>query len=1601
MFISRLESVGEIAPYRNVIPLTRSTVQLRRSDHAAGQTYWEWLPENDISIKVTGPARYALEHRFVYPETESKITQTYRIHVSLDDEYYQTMAFETAVDSVAPIYVNWRKQVIGRLETGYIDIPAGEHLLKLDSTARLYGRLLLHAQSDYLLPSLNQPAIAAVDVTKQMRNTPKESSWLLDQTQIEQVVTALAASPSEQAHLAQHVSRDNRYRDGGMQASMLMQNQASKLMQDAEVQNIANRTRQSHTFYRDILPVNKIREDPQSFNWFITRRLHKLGGQGRQPIGNKQHEQDLLRQLGSGFFIDLPDYSTQLETRNQKTLLALPCDTVNCYNLPVRSEPGLLRVVTDLDASMQGATFMIQFEDNPPVSMYIDAQTILADEEYISNSVEAGLRSLQKKNFVLQDVSASSMIQVGEFEFVVPTAVRQVRLWRSDHKLGKVKVALQYRASKRFILSETEYLEMVRRLTEPDTAYDQFLRAHNQTSTVTPHENELNNHWLPLLRFLRSEHQAYTNGVTASIQPVNVTPLSQTKLEQLRMQALMMQNQQQWLVALELWTQILHGSDGLQAIQRQAKLGRIEALQHLGAHFFMEQQLRGLLFHSKDHLLQDAVFKKLVDYYRGIEDIERLQQLLAAVTYTNPTTEYLSHLSQVLLENGRYDMALMVGLIVPLAEQPVNSVLHAAFRLGWWQVYESLLAQITDEQTKHFWRAQRSIEQGNHSVALEQFGLAGEFGAAWFDTLKEGLSIRQQIISRDFEPEELSLRWQRWQTQYPGPFNWHEAKHLISDYAGAVSIYNQARDTYFHTFKSDSYKVVKLRFAGPIKLRIEARPIHTGEATIPVSGMEGWLHVRGQDGLRIVPITQNLPVSRLSVVGDESLGVGSRVSDIFSFGPGLHEIEVSAPDLPVLVRVFEERPEFDLGVLPRLNVEVMENYFGPFEMTPAMDALVDYEAEPNTLLWSEAMLLAQGKIEAAIKLYSGQGKQSVARKMTLLLWLAEQVPERYSEILALGEALAFAHTDDPYVMQLLRRLSRNSEWLPISNIQTSAGLRFIEVNNWQPENPAMRIRKTLLSPLRKSEQIISGTNHLVVGMNNLQTAEFEVTLLQEDVQYLVSAPMIVFYQIDNSEPVFIQLTPQEPQQIIKISIPEGEHTLRFGIDAPVTNQFLRVHLKERGGEVLVRSLERAYHVATQQRPIEIGMAGPAWLRIDKLQEGVNFTQFHYVETGWQKISVKPDKTEKESLVRIAQKIAGPKQPPIPNRQFNTPIDSLPLPRLNIQLHKQSDEVVLHDGFSLGGQEDGSWSINFAGVSRRNFGDVIGNNQSERFFESSLTHRYYHENSRIYFKTDLLGRSRERGEPTFGIKESIFYQPLWAPVNFKLDGSLYTQQFRQVNDKDSEWTGFVQASVSQRREISPKTWHVPELSYFYRALSLDANTGDNPRLDQDIFTQYKADHLRGLRISETFLHRPWLDTLWHSNVSVVTNENGNVINPDHIRASAGWRQLIGGFEFDARYQFLQFFSDKHRNNNFKRHSFMTSLSFNQWRFNQQRVEIGIKYRRDFDISSDNGLLYLSWHFGRGRMYRDFLPGEINFKNVRQLNIPHQINNSIKPVNSHGD
>jgi len=340
--------------------------------------------------------------------------------------------------------------------------------------------------------------------------------------------------------------------------------------------------------------------------------------------------------------------------------------------------------------------------------------------------------------------------------------------------------------------------------------------------------------------------------------------------------------------------------------------------------------------------------------------------------------------------------------------------------------------------------------------------------------------------------------------------------------------------------------------------------------------------------------------------------------------------------------------------------------------------------------------------------------------------------------------------------------------------------------------------------------------------------------------------------------------------------------------------------------------------------------------------------------------------------------------------------------------------MLQDGFDLGGQEDGTWSLTGSFNNRRDVIENTGGAGLERFLEVDLTHRYYDENRRSYFKTEMLGRTRQNGGPTLGVRELIDFRPIWAPVTFKLEGSFYAQnpglmnvsdtQWRTLDSalwegglKSVEWAALLRGSISQKRDIDPKTWHLPEIALFQRKMSLnDAQGYDGKNLDQDVFTQYKADHRHGLSLGDTLTHRPWLDTLWQVNLSTHSNKDWNVFKPDHITFGAGWKQLLGEFEVNLDYQMNRLFADENRMGTVNRKSIILDVNWQHWRVNQQRFEVGLKLRRDIETSAGSGMLYFSWHFGHGSMYKDFRPGEVDFLDIRQRRIPQEMNNSIKDV-----
>ncbi len=76
--------------------------------------------------------------------------------------------------------------------------------------------------------------------------------------------------------------------------------------------------------------------------------------------------------------------------------------------------------------------------------------------------------------------------------------------------------------------------------------------------------------------------------------------------------------------------------------------------------------------------------------------------------------------------------------------------------------------------------------------------------------------------------------------------------------------------------------------------------------------------------------------------------------------------------------------------------------------------------------------------------------------------------------------------------------------------------------------------------------------------------------------------------------------------------------------------------------------------------------------------------------------------------------------------------------------------------------------------------------------------------------------------------------------------------------------------------------------------------------------------------------------------------------------------------------------------------MLEARWEHWRPLRQRLEIRLRTRYDLR-SGDLGLLLgFSWHTGAGRAYRDFRPGAIPFRRLRQYRIPKRRTNRLKYV-----
>lgn len=1718
LFISRRDALPHIAPYRRLVkplesvgsvgsvgsgdtaslrpgeepaaqrerPKAQSAtreVHLRADDEPTSQPFWRLEAQPATRFQVRGPVRLALEHRLRYPPPETETRQGYRVYARLDGRPWQVLEFVSGLDTRQAVWVDHCAESLGRAQTGYLEIPDGQHELMLESTHPLYARLLAQAVPDYLLPSLNAPTLTAVQA-RDLHPVEHGSIWDLGPAQLARPLNQLTLAEEERTAL--RLGRDNTYRNGGLIAAMALRRSALAHREDPTLTNGARDLAGKFTFYRNLLPAGKPSTTPQRVVWSSEPQLLALEDRARARVIAQRFDESLLDALSKSYFIELPA-GGELE-----------------YQLPERDGPGLLRLAVDTPELTAANTFWIRYDDQPWQPLHVVAPE-LAERSFLPGVGETAVAVLGRQHGQAAATtltapfaalhSPAPLVRTAMVETPLPADARRVRLHGGDRPLP---VALQYSASRTYALSEAEYLEAARRL-GPEPVFGQFKELLHAAFEIQEHPTppatptieardahlELDNHWLPLTRWLRelAKRQIGTLVRDPSGPAPTAAPTTASRARRA-------EDAGAALPAIELWSQLARAPTA--PLRAAALSGQTRTLGRLNEESMAELLLRGAIRHETDAGVRDWAVAELLRRYRAAGDEDNLLTLTALAAAQNSQPQRLRDWVSVLLEQNEPHYALMVALAMPPADWPAADVARAAYVLGWTRVLDLAIERLPDAAQQALWRGYRAQRLGDYPGAEASWRKAGAPGQALAQALTQGLAIRRRLASGgDATTRERAVTdWNQWRMHHPGPWVWQLADDLIEDHAGTLQLYSAERNLYAQGYRAETQRPLRLAVYGPTRVRIRARVVHPAGTPLDTPPVDDWLLVRDGDHVERMPMTDDRPSQNFTIVG--GAGVPGREVDLdYSVGAGLHLLEVTGRQRPLVAEVDSWRPEEPLLVLPELTPLAVaaavlthnEQRAPTVDPGPACGETGEHTSPHDPLAHTllPVRTIAECRVDnprlpitapprpqdalvrpTLLRLSALEPRgltwplppptpeQELRARLIALLWEVEEDPSRLAPQLPHAEQAVAAQPGVPGVEALMRRMRARADWEPVASITQSAGLRAMQLLGWQPETPSLRVRSALATPVSPDEQVLAGTEQLGLLIANPTPSHLRIELQTTDVRYLPAQPLTVWQRLDDRPEQRLTLSPAAPTGALALDIPPGQHVLHLGIVAPLANQFLRVRVAEqRDGATrpVTGDLKRYFHVATAAEPLRLRVEGPAWTRIDEWRDGSLDTRYRYFGDGVHDLELKPAPGQTEALLRVHRQVvravARETSPPRVVQVVPGVIATAPV---TVPTAVVPQRLATLDRYPLGNQQRGTWSVGttFAHAlpnpGQSQYGGAVlvpavpavppqgpfaaaqaaaaaaaaacGNQGGaacamqnlvplaqrtapipDNYVELFGTWRKHVPWRNDYYQVDILERTHEHGSPTIGARLYWHHQTDWQQVSFRLGWEGYAQQSRAMG-----WNSTVLGEITQTRELGPKTAHRPSLSFFNTVLQQQRGWVYRPGyIDDDVFSPFKYFHPRGLVLADTLTHRPWLDTLWQFSAGVTSDEKWNLFDPEQAGAKVAWKQLFGELEAELAYQYVHYVGQGHHNWNrtqsAQRDALLGNLNWDHTWGGKGMLRANLALQYSLYFRQLGAWLSFEWFPDHGRGYRDFRPGQVEFRDLRERRLPLDFNDQL--------
>jgi len=1592
LFLSREEYIDDIAPYRDFIELPLERVRIQQRDKLPSEDFYLLTPHKPVSIKIEGGAGFLLESRLPYSPYDGGRIQPYHIEIRLDGILFQSLDHESLPVLTTPVYVNGEEAVVGRIQKGSLNIPEGRHEMEIESDAFLYIRLMRRDEPDYLL-STNEPRITARDIRIEgVAPVLRESLWGINEYDTTRLIDRLTPPIAEL--IANNLIKDNSLHEGSIAGVMLLRNSA---MDDLEVEGAARLSYLSHTFYRDLLPQGCLKGCSSRFLYF-TAPLLKNPRQPEEAVLHTWHLEEIIKNLPSSIFTTLTPETTLV------------------YHLPERPSPSFLRLIVDKETA-PSAEFLIGFDDAEPARVRLITDESLREDDFMVSETEGALRFLSTLPYHFREPTISGrfstlrtpapLIDAGYIDLLLPRGIKSVRLWSEGDTTPLV--ALQYRTSREYHLSQSAFLSYIKSMTSRHNLIISLLRdGEGAISDIKDKEewgfpfvykvregDTLEKIFLDVMNIRIGE--VYNRGyierfslMNPDIEDINKLPPGKEIYLPVRLMSM------DDVMKVEVINDILpfyylvkaSATDFVATVRQQGnepaiahadsshsdETGLLQAdrLMAEGEYFLMENLLKGLFIYSPQEEIRKSAFDRLSTYYKEVDDVEGLMGLFSFSLLREPDLEKIPEFLKILLEEGEYEMLLKVGLLLPDGVQPIELLLRACIEQSWWYAFDTLIEQIASDEERRLWMAKRMLKEGRLEEALGLLQVAGEEGRRWYKWMTDADAIYKDIT--ECKDKGVIGRWAEWEANHPGASKWRLADELLRDSAGGISLYNRARNIYSRFFISKDTERARLVVYGPSSLRIEVRPLHAPDTMSPLNG---WIELNDNGLISYYPIINNTPSDALTIPWDDKSLPGKKLMLAYDVSKGPHILEIYSREVPLLIKVYEIEPELRIPILPPVNDDTITALISGCE--GRFDGISAQFTEGF-----EPMLVEVGDIK----------NREIVYKMVRLLWDAEHNPERFGNNLVKAEALSLKNRHIPTIKTLFSRFYKKTTLLPFHGIIESAGIRLINTTIDSYTVPEMRIRASMLSPLMPGEYLLYGYEKIAIDMKNLKERVLEIKITAESIAYLPLEETEIYFELDGERVKEIPIGRDGREEVrLHLRISEGEHYLMVGISRPVIDQFIRIRIVERQGSEdvpLIRNMEKRYLLATTETPVVLAVEGPAVLYIERLMGDESVMNYMEVEGGLHLLKFYPDAGKPDALFRFYRREVLQDKPIASARIFRVNYDGFYMPEGVPRDEMKVASLIFEDSLSLGSQEDGTTSITGAYVRRR---QPEAEERVENYLELRGSYRYFDESARMQKRYEVIGRIREYGAPTFGFTGHLAYRPLKTPYNLDIDSSIYLQMPDGLGKRDVEYSINLSASIIDKIELGTRSYHIPSITAFLRLMSMDDYEGHMPEeVDQDIFTPYKADHRYGLILSDTLYYTPWLDSILSLNGRVVLNEDIDPLSPDHLTFEAGWRQLIGNLQLDLLYQESHYLVDDDRTDRMTTRRLTLGASFERWFNLNKRLEIGARLTQHLLTGEVSGMLYLSLHTGKGRGYRDFHYGEIDFLALRQIRISYECDNN---------